>query len=76
VHGLKPPVDKKTGARGAGFSNCGKRITSFRLSFLQQVLLGLQERPPQQVRRALQVRVQQLVLQAQAQGPLLSCHRQ
>jgi hypothetical protein len=56
-----------------------RRITSFRLSFLQQVLLerlGLQVRPPLLVQRALQVRLQRLVLLAQAQGPLLSCHRQ
>jgi hypothetical protein len=56
-----------------------RRITSFRLSFLQQVLLerlGLQVRPPLLVQRALQVRLQRLVLLAQAQAPLLSCHRQ
>jgi len=79
VRGLKPPVDKKTGAQGAGFSNQLKRITSFRLSFLQQERLGLRVRPQQQVLRALQVLDQRPVPAQQrvlVQALLLSCHRQ
>ena len=79
MRGLKPPVDKKTGAQGAGFFNHRRRITSFRLSFLQRERLGLQVRPQQQVQRALQVLDQRLVPAQQrvlVLALLLSCHRQ